>query len=139
MMCLFENTICTLYSPAYHSSKTSSCFFEISLAESGPSKEIEPRYKKREINTFGKAIILHRKRRALGYSVIASAFFTGFIAHWVLPSGFNNPVYFAALFWGGKKMRKDNFLNQRNSGNRDKTAKEIKAGQVVQSRAGCAK
>lgn len=33
-------------------------------------------------------------------------------------------------------MRKDNFLNQRNSENRDKTAKDIKAGQVVQSRAG---
>lgn len=30
-------------------------------------------------------------------------------------------------------MREDHFLNQRNSGNRDKAAKEIKAAQVVQS------
>lgn len=33
-------------------------------------------------------------------------------------------------------MRKDNFLNQRNSGKRDKEVKEIKAWQMVQSRAG---
>lgn len=50
----------------------------------------------------------------------------------VLPCGFINSVYFAALF-RVREMREDYFLNQRNSGNRDQAAKEIKAGQVVQS------
>lgn len=127
-MYLFENRIHTFSSPAYQHSKTSSGFFEVRLVESSPSKAIEL------FKYFLKSDYSTQKWRATGLPrVIPSTFlawFTGTPVP-VLPSGLIN----RALFWV-REMREDHFLNQRNSGNMDKEAKEIKAGQVVQSRAG---